>query len=327
MDKNPNQNKKHPLVSIIIPFYNREKFLGEAIESVLIQNVSDWELLLIDDGSTDNSVEVVKKYIEEYPEKIYLFSHQDNKNKGASPSRKLGLNHAKGKFISFLDSDDIYLENTLEREIKAFEENTKADAVCGTAECWYSWSDNAKKNEKDFIIDLVLETEKLYQPPDLFIHNMKAGGRKSPTNSMMLKRRFAEKIKMFSETYNVAWEDQIWWAKMTLNGNIYVMDAVLSKYRLHSDSISSIESQNAFEFVSIKIFLEWLNKYLKKQNIQNKDVWNSFKGFQRKVYLEGKLWKLKNLYRNFLPLHIRYKIRDILTKTKQKLLWSSHWHK
>lgn len=320
-------DKKNPKVSIIIPFYNRERFLGEAIESVLSQTVDDWELILVNDGSMDKSVEIAKEYSKKYPSKIKVLNHPENQNKGASLSRNLGIKNSNGKYVTFLDSDDIFFSNTLEKELAAFKENSNADAVCGTAVCWFSWSNDFKGYEKDFVIDLVLETNTLYQPPELFIHNMKAGGRKAHTNCMMLKKEFAQETGVFKESYNVSWEDQISWAKLTLNGNIYVLDDVLAKYRLHKDSICAIESQTGNEAISIKIFLDWLDKYLKKQNIQDKKVWNSFKGFRRKVYLEKKFWKLKDLYRNHIPLHLRYKIRDRLTKVKKALLWSSNRQK
>jgi glycosyltransferase involved in cell wall biosynthesis len=327
MSENSTENQTKPLVSIIIPFYNREEFLEEAIESVFKQSVNDWEMILIDDGSTDKSVEIVQTFIKKYPHKIHLLSHEKNQNKGASASRNLGIAKANGEFITFLDSDDVFFPDTLERELKAFENNPKADAVCGTLECWYSWSDEAEKWEKDFIVALVLETEKLYQPPDLLVHNLNAGGRKPGINCVMLKRDFAKNFELFEDDYRYAWEDQVFWAKVSFHGTIYVMDAVLAKYRQHPASTCAVESKSGQDIPSVNIFLDWLEAYLRKQNVENKNVWKALHSFQKTLYLETKFSKLKQLYRRMFPLHIRYKIRDKLTRVKQILSRSAHRHK
>lgn len=96
-----------PLFSIIIPTYNRAHFLSGAIESVLNQTCSDWELLIIDDGSTDNTKEVVLNY----PDRRIRYVHQKNAERSAA--RNNGIQHAKGEWICFLDSDDEYLEHHL----------------------------------------------------------------------------------------------------------------------------------------------------------------------------------------------------------------------
>lgn len=327
MTEDSTNKKISPLVSVIIPFFDREEFLTEAIESVIIQTENSWELLLINDGSTDGSLEIVRSYKEKYPNKIYLLNHKDNLNKGASASRNLGIENAKGKYITFLDSDDVFFPDTLERELKAFAENPKADVVCGTLKCWYSWSDQAEKWEKDFIIDLVLELEKLYQPPDLLVHNLNAGGRKPGIDCVMLKSDFAKQFELFEADYRYAWEDQVFWAKVSIYGKIYVMDAVLAKYRQHPASTCAIEAKNGQDISSMSIFLDWLEEYLNKQNIKNKDVWTALRGFQRTLYLETKLKKLKQLYRRLFPLHVRYKIRDKWTRSKSILTRSSQRHK
>ncbi len=317
MTKSELKEKETPLVSVIVPFFNREFFLADSIKSVIAQTYENWELLLVNDGSTDKSNEIVENYKQKYPSKIHLFSHLKNQNKGASASRNLGVARAKGEYLTFLDSDDVYYPYTLEKELAAFENNPQADVVCGTAKCWFSWSKESEKWEKDFTIDLVLETEKLYQPPDLFVHNMLSGGRKAHTNCVIMKSSFAKKIGVFEENYKYSWEDQVSWAKITLSGKIYVLDAVLAKYRLHPASTCAVEMQNGQDVFSVTFFLEWLETYLKEQKIENADVWRSTRNFQRKIRFEIKIRKIKQLYRYIFPLHIRYKLRDKLTRIKK----------
>jgi glycosyltransferase involved in cell wall biosynthesis len=98
---------KSPFFSIILPTYNRASFIGKAIESVIGQLYNNWELVIVDDGSTDNTKEVLLSFNDDRIRYIY----QENKERSAA--RNNGINHAKGKYICFLDSDDLYEKNHL----------------------------------------------------------------------------------------------------------------------------------------------------------------------------------------------------------------------
>ncbi|NMD70863.1 glycosyltransferase family 2 protein [Bacillus sp. DNRA2] len=110
-----------PLLSIIIPVYNAEKTIGRAILSVIEQTEVDFELLLVNDGSTDNSLAVMTQFAEMNP-RIKLFSRP---NEGVSGARNFGIEQAKGKFISFLDADDYYAENGLGSFMKELDDHTQ----------------------------------------------------------------------------------------------------------------------------------------------------------------------------------------------------------
>jgi len=99
-------------VSIITPLYNSEKYIAEAIDSVLLQSYTDFEMIIIDDCSQDNSVKVVKRYHDKRIQLIRLEA-----NNGAGIARNTGINAAKGRYIAFLDSDDLWLPNKLEKQI------------------------------------------------------------------------------------------------------------------------------------------------------------------------------------------------------------------
>ncbi len=311
------ENENLPLVSIIVPFFNREKFLAETIESVIAQTYENWQLLLVDDGSTDRSREIVTGYISENPDKIYLHSHPDARNKGASATRNLGLKNATGSYITFLDSDDIFYPFTIEKEINGFESGVEADAVCGTAEVWYSWSEDKDDRNKDFKIDLVLETDKLYQPPDLLLHNLNANGRKPHFNATLIKREFLEKIGGFEEEFKSVGEDQALWAKVSLHGKIYVLDDSLAKYRQHPDSTCANLTEQGTDADSWAYFFSWLEDYLSEMGIDDDKVWQALEGFKKRQKLERKLKSLKQIYRRLLPLRMRYKLRDKLTAIKK----------
>ncbi|MEO0225260.1 MAG: glycosyltransferase [candidate division WOR-3 bacterium] len=107
MDKN--------LVSIIIPTYNQSQFLANSLNSVLCQTYRTWEILIIDDGSVDDTKKVVENFIKKYNEKIKYFYQE---NKGQASARNLGIRISKGEYVAFLDSDDEWLPEKIEKQVK-----------------------------------------------------------------------------------------------------------------------------------------------------------------------------------------------------------------
>src|ERR1043165_10106697 len=102
-----------PAVTAITIFLNEEKFLVEAVESVLAQSSQDWELLLVDDGSSDGSTEIARSYAERHPDRIRRLEHPGHANRGMSASRNLGVSQARGRYVGFLDADDVWLPGQL----------------------------------------------------------------------------------------------------------------------------------------------------------------------------------------------------------------------
>ncbi len=94
-----------PRVSVVTIFLNAEKFIYEAIESVFAQTYADWELLLVDDGSTDASTEVAYRWAGRYPNRVRYLEHDRHQNRGMSASRNLGAGNARGEYVAFLDGD------------------------------------------------------------------------------------------------------------------------------------------------------------------------------------------------------------------------------
>ncbi len=103
-------------VSVIIPNHNYSQFVGEAIESVIAQTYKNFELIVIDNGSTDNSKQVLESFKKKYPKiKIYF-----QKNLGQAGARNRGIDESKGNLIAFLDADDVWMPNKLEEQVKLF---------------------------------------------------------------------------------------------------------------------------------------------------------------------------------------------------------------
>jgi glycosyltransferase involved in cell wall biosynthesis len=126
----PNDMPK-PLVSIILPTYNRAAFLPEAFASICAQTWLDWELIIIDDGSTDNTEALTKKFQATIPQRVVYRRYS---NQGAYAARNLGLDHASGNYIAFFDSDDVWLPHHLRDCVEALETHAEVDWVYGAAQ-------------------------------------------------------------------------------------------------------------------------------------------------------------------------------------------------
>src|SRR3989304_3254714 len=128
-----------PLISVVIIFLNAEKFIKEAIESVFTQTYDNWELLLVDDGSTDKSTQVAKSYANQHRGKVHYLEHDGHINRGMSASRNLGIRKSKGTYIAFLDADDVWFPNKLEEQLKillSYPEVSLKEQVYVSGQCW-----------------------------------------------------------------------------------------------------------------------------------------------------------------------------------------------
>lgn len=112
------------LITVVIPNFNNAKYVSSAIESVLNQTYKNLEIIVIDDGSSDDSIEVISKYA--HSVRIIC-----QKNHGVSGARNVGLSHARGSFICFLDSDDVWTENKVEKQVEVLSRNLNSCVYCG----------------------------------------------------------------------------------------------------------------------------------------------------------------------------------------------------
>jgi glycosyltransferase involved in cell wall biosynthesis len=110
-----------PLVSCVVIFLNGEQYIREAIESVFSQVYEHWELFLVDDGSTDSSTQIARHYAQQHPDKVHYLEHPGHQNRGMSAARNLGIRHAQGAYLAFLDADDLWLPQKLERQVAILE--------------------------------------------------------------------------------------------------------------------------------------------------------------------------------------------------------------
>lgn len=109
--------EEKPLISVIVTSYNYEKYISVTLDSVVAQTYTNFEIIVVDDGSKDSSVDIIKAYSEKYPQ-IKLYMHEGRKNKGLPASMRLGIEKATGEYVAFCESDDLWTPNHLEEKIK-----------------------------------------------------------------------------------------------------------------------------------------------------------------------------------------------------------------
>jgi glycosyltransferase involved in cell wall biosynthesis len=248
-----------PAISICLITYNREKYLKEAIDSILSQSFSDWELVIIDNGSTDNSVNgIIKSYVSK-DSRIKLFLNNDNR---VAYSRNLALSKCSGKYIAILDSDDVWCDN--QKLIKQYEflENNPDYVLVG--------GQGIKINEfgvRAGMIDNLLVDEQIRRKMffyNSFIHS-----------SVMYSREKALFCGGYEEIK--ALDDYALWVKLGLLGKVTNLPFYIVKYRCHSGNMDNTISSFKIYFDSIKIIYKYRNKYPKYLYNIIKLIYLSFK--------------------------------------------------
>src|ERR1041384_4760324 len=190
------EDMEKPLVSVIIIFLNEERFIREAIESVFSQTYGNWELLLVDDGSMDGSTKIARDYAEQHSERARYLEHDRHQNRGMSASRNLGIRHAKGKYIGFLDADDVWLSEKLAEQTTILSLYPDAAMVCGPVEWWYSWTGDRDDKEHNHVVAPAVQVDALVQPPKLVTSILKT--ETVTTTSSLLRREAIETVGVFS---------------------------------------------------------------------------------------------------------------------------------
>ena len=312
-----NMMSNKPLVSVVTCFLNAEKFFAEAIESVLAQTYDNWELLLVDDGSTDSSTQIALNYADKIPDKVYYLEHEGHQNRGKSTSRNLGIHKAKGDYVAFLDADDIFLPQKLEKQVAILAEQSEAAMVCGSYYLWHSWTGNPEDVERDYGFPLVkpntVQLDTLVKPPKLLTLFLQYKAETPTTCGVLMRRDIIEEVGGFDEAIQFLYEDALFFAKVYLKAPVFVESDCWDWYRKHPDS-SSVIAEKAGEYFPSRrtlhttrlILLNCLEKYLVEQEIEDTEVWQA---------LKKELWPYEHpfLYRLLtLPKHLVRQMKKLI---------------
>lgn len=225
-----------PILSLLMPVFNSELFVAEAIESILNQTFKDFEFLILDDASTDKSYEIIRNY-EKRDSRIKVYNN--DKNLGVVESRNKLINLSKGKYIAWLDSDDIAIENRLEKQINFLENHPEIGMVGSNA------SIIDENNNK--IGKWVFETEPQKLKIELFFH--------SPFLSSSVVVR---KYNLLSDKYNPKYtvtEDFDFYSRISEKSEVANLSEFLVKYRINSNGLTRNNFEK-MEFLSVQVIKE-----------------------------------------------------------------------
>lgn len=222
-----------PFVSILTPFLDAEPFLAEAIASVRAQDFKDWELLLINDGSRDESLKTAR-YAAAHDPRIRLIEALDSSPQGAAAARNRGLQEARGRYVAFLDADDQYEPFMLSRHISILKKNTNLAMVYSSTRWWYP--DEPSLDQIENMRELAGQ---IHEPPKLLEKVILTNDSPVPcTCAVTIQRELLAEIGGFDERFRL-YEDQTVWARIMLNHRVYVDDKPVAFYRQHPASVSA----------------------------------------------------------------------------------------
>ena len=227
--------KTNPLISVIIPTYNRGWIIKEAIESVLAQDFKDFELIVVDDGSTDNTFDILGSYKKE----IHLIRQE---NQGVSAARNAGVAMASGHFIAFLDSDDLWLPKKLSRQVEFFHSNPNA-VICQTEEIWLR--NQVRVNPK-----------KRHKKPSGMIFEPSLSLCLVSPSAVMIEQSLFDEVGGFDETLP-ACEDYDLWLRISCRYPVCLIDTpLIIKRGGHDDQLSASSGLDKYRIQAIRNIIE-----------------------------------------------------------------------
>ena len=269
---------KKPLISIIMNCYNGEKYISESIKSIIDQTYKNWELILWDNCSTDNSEKIFKKLNDK---RLKYYKAQNHTT--LYHARNLAIQKTTGEYIAFIDTDDLWDKNKLHEQVKIFLKNSKI-SVCYT-NLWLLKEDKKKifiKKGKSKIINNLLSNYNL-----------------GIITTLIKKKDIDDNNYIFNKKYSVI-GDFDFFSKLSKNKIFYYLNTPLAYYRLHPDSFSSKNKK-----MEVEELKNWLEE--NKIKLSNDDVFNVEKRIFLKEILYYKLYKnFKDYFNCLTKLKINY---------------------
>lgn len=225
-------------ISIITASYNYEKYIVETLNSIINQNYENWELIIVDDGSCDNSLSVIDDYVAQ-DDRIKLYTHANNKNRGLSETIKLALSKCSGDYIAFLESDDIWGENNLSEKLHIIRQYPDIAIISNDVELF---GDKKRISSYNHYFSFQAKTfNKLTFPCNIFTVLLKENF--IPTFSCVMVKTAYLKACSFDILYT-PWLDRYLWLQLAYHGQFYFLNKKLTKWRIHAQSYIDKEANS-----------------------------------------------------------------------------------
>jgi glycosyltransferase involved in cell wall biosynthesis/SAM-dependent methyltransferase len=274
MTTDPTSDQR-PTVSVVMIFLNASRFIEEALASVQAQTFRDWELILVDDGSSDRSTDVARAYAAREPARISYVDHEGHANLGMSASRNAGINRARGHLIAFIDSDDVWEPSKLSEQVALLEGEPASSAVIGTPLYWHGWTGIPADAERDHVPGLGFPGNQVFAPPDLLFKSAPFGAGPVPCPSDILVRRdVITRLGGFEPRFRGAYEDTAFLVKLYLYEPVLAAERCWTRYRCHPDSCMAVTvREQRYDAVRL-LFLNWLEEFMTKRGLRGTEAWS-----------------------------------------------------
>lgn len=300
-----------PAVSIIVCFLNEAPFLAEAVHSIVGQTFTDWELWLVDDGSTDGSSAIAQQLAATDPERIAYIEHADHQNLGLSASRNAGIARARGRYIAFLDADDVWLPNKLEEQTAILDRHADVALVMGASQYWRSWS--ATPRGADVVVPIGAPQDAVIAPPQLMTTLYPLGtGAAPPPSNLLLRRDVVQQVGGFEASFRgplMLYEDQAFLSKIYRHHPVYVASACWDRYRQRPDSIVATNLA-AGRYWQVRLhFLRWLEQDLARNAPALPAVQSTVGQSIRRARAKSALGALARVARRLMPAALYERLR------------------
>jgi glycosyltransferase involved in cell wall biosynthesis len=263
-------------VSVITIFLNAEACLSEAIDSVLAQDYTDFELIMVDDGSSDGSTKIALDYAARCPGKCVYIEHPGHANRGMSASRNAGIAAAYGDYVAFIDADDAWTPDKLREQVEILDSNSEIGMVAGAACYWRSW-----QGGRD---DVVLAGHLLDQsvpPGSASTKVYPLGEAQAPCPSVLMVRRdVLERVRGFESSFTgplQMYEDQAFLSKVYLETHVWFSSRCWLRYRQHADSCVAGNIRLGNYHRIRRHFLEWFRSYLSQRKAVDRAIWKALR--------------------------------------------------
>lgn len=243
-----------PVVSVVLIFLDEERFLAEAVQSVRDQTLVDWELILVDDGSTDRSTQIARGLAAE-DDRIRYVDHPGHQNRGMAASRNLGVAHSTAPYLSFLDGDDVWVAVKLAEQLDLLEKMPDVAMVNGAMLHWHSWDPSATVEDDSVVLGGA--SDRRIDPPQAALTLYPLGRGDGPAVDLLVRRSVFEAVGGFEERFRGLYEDQSFKIKVFLRYPIYISSRVWLRYRQHDASACAQVSPDAY--LQLRgFFLDWV---------------------------------------------------------------------
>ena len=280
-------------MSVVLIFLDAGPFLEEAIASVVAQTFQQWELLLVDDGSTDGSAEIARRWVAARPSRIRYLEHAGHGNLGMSAARNLGLEAAAAELVTFLDGDDVLRPEAIEALVSRLAAEPNAAMTYAPLEYWFSWDPDPANRRRDFVQRLGVPTDAVVEPPELLVRFL--GRSAAAPSGVMVRATVARQVGGFENAFRGMYEDQAFCAKICLRWPVATVRYPGYRYRQHPGSSSAQADRSGRHEYGRGEFLRWLQHYLSSEGLGSGVVLST---------LQRELWwlerpRLQRLVRGF----------------------------